>query len=43
MAPHLAPDDLLAVIDRRIVFARAGASLVEGLDIEPQGAIRGGN
>jgi hypothetical protein len=34
-ATHMAPGDLLAVIDDRIVFARGGASLAQGLDIAP--------
>lgn len=37
-ARHLRPADLLANIDGRIVFARDGAALVDGLGIEPQGA-----
>ena len=39
---HLASDDLLAAIDKRIVFARHGAALVEGLDIPPH-PVAGGN
>lgn len=39
---HLAPDDLLAAIDERIVFARHGAGLVDGLDIPPH-PVAGGN
>ncbi|RYE08606.1 MAG: hypothetical protein EOP22_12775 [Hyphomicrobiales bacterium] len=31
---HLAPGDLLAIIDGYIVFVRDGAGLIEGLDIE---------
>lgn len=34
-AMHKAPDDLLATIDERIVFARGGAHLVDGLDVAP--------
>lgn len=34
-AMHKAPGDLLAVIDQRIVFAKAGAHLVDGLDAPP--------
>jgi hypothetical protein len=33
--PLLQPGDLLADVDRRIVFARNGAALIEGLDISP--------
>jgi hypothetical protein len=33
---HLAPDDLLAVIDGRIILAKGGAKLVDGLGIDPQ-------
>jgi Family of unknown function (DUF6311) len=33
--PLLKPGDLLADIDHRIVFARGGASLIDGLDITP--------
>ena len=33
-AIRAAPDDLLAVIDHRIVFAKAGAHLVDGLGID---------
>ncbi len=36
---HLEPDDLLAVIDRHIVFARGGGHLVDGLDIPAQMAL----
>jgi hypothetical protein len=32
---HLRPGDLLATIDGRIVFARGGAPLVDGLGIDP--------
>jgi hypothetical protein len=32
---HMAPGDLLAVVDERIVFARGGAHLVDGLDATP--------
>jgi hypothetical protein len=35
-AQHLAPDDLLAVIDKRYVFVRRGARLVDGLGITAQ-------
>jgi len=35
-AAHLAPDDLLAIIDSRIIFAKGGAHLVEGLGIQSQ-------
>lgn len=38
VSPHLAPDDLFAVIDNRIVYARHGAALVNGLGVAPQGA-----
>ena len=34
-AMHMAPGDLLAVVDERIVFARGGAHLVDGLDATP--------
>lgn len=34
-ARHLGPDDLLAVIDDRFVFARGGAKLIAGLGIAP--------
>jgi len=34
-AAHKAPDDLLATIDGRIVFARSGLHLVDGLDVAP--------
>ncbi|MEO6394285.1 MAG: DUF6311 domain-containing protein [Devosia sp.] len=40
-ARHLRPDDLFATIDGRIIFARGGANLVEGLDIGPHSAIDG--
>ncbi len=33
---HLAPDDLLAIIDSRIILAKGGAHLVEGLGIQSQ-------
>jgi hypothetical protein len=33
--PHLRPGDLLADIDRHIVFARGGAALIAGLGISP--------
>jgi hypothetical protein len=33
--PLVRPGDLLAEVDRRIVFARGGASLIDGLDITP--------
>jgi hypothetical protein len=32
---HASPDDLLTVIDKRIVFVLNGASLVDGLGISP--------
>ena len=32
---HATADDLLGIVDHRIVFARGGAHLVAGLDIEP--------
>jgi hypothetical protein len=35
-AQHLAPDDLLAQIDKRYIFARHGAPLVDGLGVAPQ-------
>ena len=38
---NLAPDDLLAIVDDRIILARGGAHLVDGLGIEPR--IRLGN
>ena len=38
---NLAPDDLLAIIDDRIILARGGAHLVDSLGIEPR--IRLGN
>ncbi|MEQ1769691.1 MAG: DUF6311 domain-containing protein [Devosia sp.] len=41
MAAHLGPDDLLAVIDHRIVYAYGGAALVTGLGIDPHGGIAG--
>ncbi len=34
-AEHMGPDDLLATIDHRIILAKGGAYLVEGLGIEP--------
>jgi hypothetical protein len=37
-ALHLETGDLLAVIDHRIVFARGGANLVDGLGIDPLSA-----
>jgi hypothetical protein len=37
-AKHLRPADLLATIDKRIVFARDGAALVAGLGIDSQSA-----
>ena len=39
LAPRLAPDDLLAEIDGRLVFAKAGARLVDGLGIAPHSAL----
>jgi hypothetical protein len=39
VAGHLAPDDLLALIDGRIVLAKGGAALVDGLGIAPQPAV----
>jgi Family of unknown function (DUF6311) len=39
IAPRLQPGDLFAVIDNRIVFARNGAALVEGLGIDPRSAL----
>ena len=38
-ARHLAPGDLLAVIDKLVVFAKGGAPLVDGLGIPPQSAL----
>lgn len=38
---HLAPGDLLATIDGRIVFARGGAPLVADLGIDPMPAMGG--
>ncbi len=35
-AERLRPDDLLAIIDGYVVYARHGAALVEGLGISPQ-------
>jgi hypothetical protein len=35
-AAHLEPADLLALIDGRIILARGGATLVDGLGIDPQ-------
>ena len=35
-ASRLAPDDLLAIIDSRIILAKGGAHLVEGLGIQSQ-------
>src|SRR5690606_12984332 len=32
---HRGPDDLLAVVDRRIVFLRNGRALADGLEITP--------
>lgn len=41
IARKLQPDDLLALIDGRIVFARHGAGLVSGLGIDPHSAVKG--
>ena len=35
-ADHLAPDDLLAIIDGRNILVKGGAFLVDGLGIQPQ-------
>jgi hypothetical protein len=32
---HAGPADLLAIVDKRIVFAKGGAALIAGLDIDP--------
>ena len=41
-AAHVEPDDLLSIVDRRIVFARHGAALVDGLGISPRAVMDGG-
>ena len=35
-AERLRPDDLLAIIDGYVVYARHGAALIEGLGVAPQ-------
>ncbi|MEO8756518.1 MAG: DUF6311 domain-containing protein [Devosia sp.] len=39
LALTLKPDDLLAIIDKRIVFAQKGAALVDGLGIDPRSGL----
>jgi len=39
IAAALSPDDLLALIDNRIVLARGGAALVDGLGIDPRSGL----
>lgn len=39
---HLAPDDLLAIIDGRIILAKSGAKLVAGLGIDSRPGFGGG-